>query len=89
MKSRRAPAPKVEQTKARESSRVKKEPIDDLDILHTSLRGQSSEALYDSEEEREVEEIAQLHRTVQTLFEEEESLLNLHMSVIQVCMYSI
>ena len=89
MKSRRAPAPKVEQTKARKSSRVKKEPIDDLDILHTSLRGQSSEALYDSEEEREVEEIAQLHRTVQTLFEEEESLLNLHMSVIQVCMYSI
>ena len=38
---------------------------------------------FDLEDEKSVEEIAQLHRTVQNLFEEEESLLNFHMSVIQ------
>lgn len=64
-------------------NRPKKEPVDDLDVLHTSLRGQDTDDLFDSEDEKSVEEIAQLHRTVQTLFEEEESLLNLHMSVIQ------
>ena len=64
-------------------NRPKKEPVDDLDVLHTSLRGQDTDDLFDSEDEQSVEEIAQLHRTVQTLFEEEESLLNLHMSVIQ------
>uniref|UniRef100_A0A7S3V5B6 Kinesin-like protein n=1 Tax=Chaetoceros debilis TaxID=122233 RepID=A0A7S3V5B6_9STRA len=57
---------------------------DDLDILHQSLNDQSSgEDLYDSSEEKVIKDIAHLHRTVQTLFEEEESLLNLHMSVIQ------
>ncbi len=60
-------------------------PMDDLDILHTSLQDHSDDDLYDSNEEKDMEDIAQLHRTVQNLFEEEESLLNLHMSVIQVC----
>jgi hypothetical protein len=59
--------------------------VDDLDILHQSLKGQHSEDfLYTSGEEKDTEEITQFHRTVQTLFEEEENLLNLHMSVIQV-----
>jgi hypothetical protein len=30
---------------------------------------------------------AELERTVQRLFQEEENLLNLHMSIIQVCLY--
>ncbi len=75
--------PKIEESKLNGRSRVNKEPVDDLDILHTSLRGESPDDLFESDEEKSVEEIAQLHRTVQTLFEEEESLLNLHMSVIQ------
>ena len=85
LKSRRSKAKaKAEETKPKARQKQKlKEPVDDLDILHTSLRGQISEELYESEEDNDVEEIAQLHRTVQTLFEEEESLLNLHMSVIQ------
>ena len=39
------------------------------------MRGQSPDDLFESDEEKSVEEIAQLHRSVQTLFEEEESLL--------------
>ena len=59
--------------------------IDDLDILHASLKGQNTEEdLFSSDDDRNVEDIAQFHRTVQNLFEEEETLLNLHMSVIQV-----
>jgi len=58
--------------------------MDDLDILHNSLKGKSSEeGLYTSNDEINAEEVAQFHRTVQNLFEEEESLLNFHMSVIQ------
>lgn len=59
--------------------------VDDLDILHNSLKGQNSEEglLYTSNDERNAEELAQFHRTVQSLFEEEENLLNFHMSVIQ------
>ena len=57
-------------------------PVDDLDVLHKSLKGQHSEE--ESPEEKTTDEVAQFHRTVQTLFEEEETLLNLHMSVIQV-----
>ena len=58
---------------------------DDLDILHASLKGQNTdEDLYSSNDEQNAQNIAQLHRTVQNLFEEEENLLNLHMSVIQV-----
>jgi len=56
---------------------------DDLEILHHSLKGQISEEGLYSSDERNANEIAQFHRTVQTLFEEEESLLNFHMSVIQ------
>jgi hypothetical protein len=33
------------------------------------------------------DEVVELHRTVQSLFEEEEALLNLHMNVIQVSQY--
>ena len=59
--------------------------MDDLDILHNSLKGKNSEeGLYTSNDEIDAEEVAQFHRTVQNLFEEEESLLNFHMSVIQV-----
>lgn len=54
--------------------------LDDLDILHATLKGQNSQ---DESVDENVDDVAQLHRTVQTLFEEEESLLNLHMSVIQ------
>ena len=52
-----------------------------MDILHASLKGQntSDSHLYSSEDEDDVE----FRRTVQNLFEEEENLLNLHMSVIQ------
>jgi kinesin family protein 2/24 len=84
-KSRRNKATSSEQEPRsnQRPNRPKKEPVDDLDVLHTSLRGQDTDDLFDSEDEKSVEEIAQLHRTVQTLFEEEESLLNLHMSVIQ------
>jgi hypothetical protein len=57
--------------------------IDDLDVLHTTLRGQSTEDLYDSAEEEDLEDFSHRHHEVETLFEEEESLLNLHMSVIQ------
>ncbi len=77
---------KVATRKERPSVQKHDGPIDDLDILHTSLQDQSDDDLYDSNEEKDMEDIAQLHRTVQNLFEEEESLLNLHMSVIQVCM---
>lgn len=59
--------------------------VDDLDILHASLRGQNTEEdLFSSDDEQNVEDIAEFRRTVQNLFEEEENLLNLHMSVIQV-----
>ena len=59
--------------------------VDDLDILHASLKGQNTdEDLFSSDDERNVENVAQFHRTVQNLYEEEENLLNLHMSVIQV-----
>lgn len=63
--------------------------VDDLDILHNSLKGQNSEEglLYTSNDERNAKELAQFHRTVQSLFEEEENLLNFHMSVIQVMPY--
>jgi len=57
--------------------------VDDLDMLHTSIRGQSTEDLYDSADEDGLAEYSNVHHTVETLFEEEESLLNLHMSVIQ------
>jgi hypothetical protein len=68
------------------NTRAQLEPndvIDDLEVLHTTLRGQSTEDLYDSAEEEDLEHNSHLHHEVETLFEEEESLLNLHMSVIQ------
>lgn len=68
------------------NNRAQQEPndvIDDLEVLHTTLRGQSTEDLYDSAEEEILEHNSHLHHEVETLFEEEESLLNLHMSVIQ------
>jgi len=55
------------------------EDPDDIDILHASLRESSKT---DDVEEKS-ENVVELHKTVQSLFEEEENLLNLHMSVIQ------
>jgi Kinesin motor domain len=48
---------------------------DDIHYLHESLRMHNT---------ADSEEVVELHRTVQSLFEEEEALLNLHMNVIQV-----
>jgi len=69
-------------TRVRKTS---KKPVDDLDILHQSLKGQHSEDfLYSSNEEKDSDDdVANFHRTVQNLYEEEENLLNLHMSIIQ------
>ena len=81
--SRNRPYEKIE--KDRSLSPPGSSDIDDLDILHATLKGQNTEEeLYSSDDERNVKDIAQFHRTVQNLFEEEENLLNLHMSVIQV-----
>ncbi len=49
--------------------------ISDINFLHNSLRKYNAS---------ETEEVVELHRTVQNLFDEEETLLNLHMNVIQV-----
>ncbi|GMH82629.1 hypothetical protein TrVE_jg5098 [Triparma verrucosa] len=46
----------------------------DVDLLHSSLQSSGSLALSD---------VALLHKTVDRIFEEEETLLNLHMSTIQ------
>ena len=59
---------------------VMEDAQDDIDYLHASLRGNSDE----SKVKEESKDVAELHRTVQNLFEEEENLLNLHMSFIQV-----
>jgi len=57
---------------------------DDLDILHASLIKNNEEfSEENSTEESNADEVAQFHRTVKSLFEEEEALLNLHMSIIQ------
>eukprot|EP01084_Bolivina_argentea_P060308 110184_1 len=48
--------------------------ISDINFLHNSLRKYNAS---------ETEEVVELHRTVQSLFDEEEALLNLHMNVIQ------
>ena len=48
---------------------------DDIHYLHETLRMHHS---------ADSDEVVELHRTVQSLFEEEEALLNLHMNVIQV-----
>lgn len=56
---------------------------DDIEMLHATLRGQSTEDLYNSTEEEGLDDYSHLHHEAETLFEEEESLLNLHMSVIQ------
>ncbi|KAG5175498.1 P-loop containing nucleoside triphosphate hydrolase protein [Tribonema minus] len=47
---------------------------DDIRYLHETLRLHST---------ADSEEVVELHRTVQSLFEKEEALLNMHMSVIQ------
>jgi kinesin family protein 2/24 len=53
------------------------EPQDDIQHLHDSLRSRGEENEEDSEA------VAELHRTVEQIFEDEENLLNLHMSIIQ------
>lgn len=64
----------------RSMARVEQEDnLDDLDVLHASLKGDKQEG----GSVNDTDDVAQLHRTVQTLFEEEEDLLNLHMSIIQ------
>uniref|UniRef100_A0A7S4JQC1 Kinesin-like protein n=1 Tax=Odontella aurita TaxID=265563 RepID=A0A7S4JQC1_9STRA len=60
------------------------ESLDDLEILHASLKDDNSE----EESSDNGAAVAQLHRTVQALFEEEEDLLNLHMSIIQVSVFT-
>jgi len=77
------PYEKIEKDRSLSPPPLKRD-VDDLDILHASLKGQNTEEdLFSSDDDRNVEDIAQFHRTVQNLFEEEETLLNLHMSVIQ------
>jgi len=53
--------------------------FDDLDLLESD----AEEDIKEEVEEEEKSEAAQLQRTIQDLFEEEEDLLNLHMSIIQ------
>jgi len=50
---------------------------DDVALLHASLKSSGSAGLEDSDA------VALLHKTVDQIFEEEEQLLNLHMSTIQ------
>ncbi len=70
--------------KSRPHEKIEKDrESDDLDdILHASLQDNEDD-MNSSDEEQNAENFAQFHRTVQNLFEEEENLLNLHMSVIQ------
>jgi hypothetical protein len=66
---------------------------DDINLLHQSLRGGKAAAALaggaagggggGGGEGSSAEAAQELHRTVETLFEEEEALLNLHMNVIQ------
>lgn len=58
-----------------EKSRITDES-DDIDLLHASLREKTGEAEGGNN-------VKELHRTVQNLYDEEENLLNMHMSVIQ------
>ena len=52
---------------------------DDIKLLHNSLRKQSNDRL---SEEADLN-VQHLHETVQTLYDEEENLLNAHMNSIQ------
>ena len=54
------------------------DPTADIDMLHASLRSRGEE-----EDGEDSEAVAELHRTVEQIFEDEENLLNLHMSIIQ------
>ncbi|GMI34520.1 hypothetical protein TeGR_g10034 [Tetraparma gracilis] len=54
------------------------EPQDDIDLLHASLRSRGEE-----ENTENSSAVAELHRTVEQIFEDEEALLNMHMSIIQ------
>eukprot|EP00592_Proboscia_alata_P003340 CAMPEP_0194378562 /NCGR_PEP_ID=MMETSP0174-20130528/36125_1 /TAXON_ID=216777 /ORGANISM="Proboscia alata, Strain PI-D3" /LENGTH=599 /DNA_ID=CAMNT_0039160689 /DNA_START=174 /DNA_END=1973 /DNA_ORIENTATION=+ len=60
-----------------ENSR-EKDSVDDLEILHASLRGQRGEIA-----SVENDDVAELHRTVAHILDEEECLLNMHMMSIQ------
>lgn len=69
------------------SQELKSAPQDDetvdtdhLNFLHDSIKDQSTD---EGTHEDNTEDLAMLQRTVQTLLDEEESLLNLHMSTIQ------
>jgi kinesin family protein 2/24 len=56
---------------------------DDIDLLHASLRGHKGTGSMHDDDDEEEGVAAELHRTVQKIFEDEENLLNLHMSIIQ------
>lgn len=71
------------QSQRKETQEINFSSLDDLNILNKSLKVQSNDEL---SERKTSDEISQFHHTIQTLFEEEEALLNLHMSVIQVCL---
>ena len=53
--------------------------FDDVTMLHESLRSHGDSGLGAADEDA----VALLHKTVDEIFEEEEQLLNLHMSTIQ------
>lgn len=61
---------------------VDRRKVDDLHQLHMSLRMERA-AQQSNDNELEEDELEDFHRTVEGIFEEEETLLNLHMSVIQ------
>mmetsp|Transcript_6322 Transcript_6322/g.8536 ORF Transcript_6322/g.8536 Transcript_6322/m.8536 type:complete len:592 (-) Transcript_6322:506-2281(-) len=69
----------IEDTPKKISSSPPEEDIYDLDLLNSSME----ELGKDEVNVEEKSEVAQLHCAVQNLLEEEEELLNLHMSIIQ------
>jgi len=73
---------KYEESGRLQSSSAPNNDDDDIDLLHASLRGQNGSGTLDDDLEEEGD-AAELHRTVQKIFEDEENLLNLHMSIIQ------
>lgn len=56
--------------------------LDDQSYLNETLTIQNND---EHDERKTCDDVSKVDYTVQTLIEEEEALLNLHMSVIQVC----
>lgn len=81
LRNRRSPSPPMTLQHSQPNlPYVDNEEFDDLDVLHASLQGNIQQ---EENAGNNTDDVAQLHRTVQSLFEEEEDLLNLHMSIIQ------